>query len=200
MRAIIAVLLCVASVGAAEAQEMAKATFAGGCFWCMEPPFDALDGVVSTTSGYTGGHTANPTYEQVSAGKTGHAEAVEIVYDPRKITYARLLEVFWRNIDPLTANAQFCDVGNQYRSGIFVHDATQRKLAEASKDAAAQRLQKPIVTEITAASQFWPAEEYHQDYYKKNPLRYKFYRSSCGRDRRLEAIWGPGAKDRAGAR
>jgi peptide-methionine (S)-S-oxide reductase len=166
----------------------------------MEPPFDALDGVVSTTSGYTGGHTANPTYEQVSAGKTGHAEAVEIVYDPRKVTYARLLEVFWRNIDPLTANAQFCDAGTQYRAGIFVHDATQRKLAEASKDAVAQRLQKPIVTEITAASQFWPAEEYHQDYYKKNPIRYKFYRTSCGRDRRLEAIWGPDAKDRAGAR
>jgi peptide-methionine (S)-S-oxide reductase len=200
MRAIIACLLCLASIGAADAQEMAKATFAGGCFWCMEPPFDALDGVVSTTSGYTGGHTANPTYEQVSAGKTGHAEAVEIVYDPRKVTYARLLEVFWRNIDPLTANAQFCDTGNQYRAGIFVHDATQRKLAEASKDAAAQRLQKPIVTEITAASQFWPAEEYHQDYYKKNPIRYKFYRSSCGRDRRLEAIWGPDSKDRAGAR
>jgi peptide-methionine (S)-S-oxide reductase len=200
MRAIIASLLCLASVGAAGAQELAKATFAGGCFWCMEPPFDALDGVVSTTSGYTGGHTANPTYEQVSAGKTGHAEAVEIVYDPRKVTYARLLEVFWRNIDPLTANAQFCDVGSQYRAVIFVHDATQRKLAEASKDAVAQRLQKPIVTEITAASQFWPAEEYHQDYYKKNPIRYKFYRTSCGRDRRLEAIWGPDAKDRAGAR
>jgi peptide-methionine (S)-S-oxide reductase len=200
MRAIIASLLCLASVGAADAQELAKATFAGGCFWCMEPPFDALDGVVSTTSGYTGGHTANPTYEQVSAGKTGHAEAVEIVYDPRKVTYARLLEVFWRNIDPLTANAQFCDAGNQYRAGIFVHDATQRKLAEASKDAVAQRLRKPIVTEITAASQFWPAEEYHQDYYKKNPIRYKFYRTSCGRDRRLEAIWGPDAKDRAGVR
>ena len=200
MRAIIASLLCLASVGAADAQELAKATFAGGCFWCMEPPFDALDGVVSTTSGYTGGHTANPTYEQVSAGKTGHAEAVEIVYDPRKVTYTRLLEVFWRNIDPLTANAQFCDTGSQYRAGIFVHDATQRRLAEASKDAVAQRLQKPIVTEITAASQFWPAEEYHQDYYKKNPIRYKFYRSSCGRDRRLEAIWGPDSKDRAGAR
>jgi peptide-methionine (S)-S-oxide reductase len=200
MRAIIASLLCLASVGAADAQELAKATFAGGCFWCMEPPFDAVDGVVSTTSGYTGGHTANPTYEQVSAGKTGHTEAVEIVYDPRKVTYARLLEVFWRNIDPLTANAQFCDAGSQYRAGIFVHDATQRRLAEASKDAAAQRLQKPIVTEITAASQFWPAEEYHQDYYKKNPIRYKFYRTSCGRDRRLEAIWGPDAKDRAGAR
>jgi len=200
MRAIIASLLCLASVGAADAQELAKATFAGGCFWCMEPPFDALDGVVSTTSGYTGGHTANPTYEQVSAGKTGHAEAVEIVYDPRKVTYTRLLEVFWRNIDPLTANAQFCDTGNQYRAVIFVHDATQRRLAEASKDAVAQRLQKPIVTEITAASQFWPAEEYHQDYYKKNPIRYKFYRTSCGRDRRLEAIWGPDAKDRVGAR
>ena len=200
MRAIIASLLCLASVGGADAQELAKATFAGGCFWCMEPPFDALDGVVSTTSGYTGGHTANPTYEQVSAGKTGHAEAVEIVYDPRKVTYARLLEVFWRNIDPLTANAQFCDTGSQYRSEIFVHDATQRKLAEASKEAAAQRLQKPIVTEITAASQFWRAEEYHQDYYKKNPIRYKFYRTSCGRDRRLEAIWGPDAKDRAGVR
>jgi peptide-methionine (S)-S-oxide reductase len=200
MHAILASLLCLASVGAADAQELAKATFAGGCFWCMEPPFDALDGVVSTTSGYTGGHTANPTYEQVSAGKTGHTEAVEIVYDPRKVTYARLLEVFWRNIDPLTANAQFCDAGSQYRAGIFVHDATQRKLAEASKEAAAQRLQKPIVTEITAASQFWPAEEYHQDYYKKNPIRYKFYRTSCGRDRRLEAIWGPDAKDRAGAR
>ena len=200
MRAMIAVLLCLASAGAADAQEMAKATFAGGCFWCMEPPFDALDGVVSTTSGYTGGHTANPTYEQVSAGKTGHAEAVEIVYDPRKVTYTRLLEVFWRNIDPLTANAQFCDTGNQYRAVIFVHDATQRRLAEASKDAVAQRLQKPIVTEITAASQFWPAEEYHQDYYKKNPIRYKFYRTSCGRDRRLEAIWGPDAKDRVGAR
>ena len=200
MRAIIAALLCLATAGAAGAQELAKATFAGGCFWCMEPPFDALDGVVSTTSGYTGGHAANPTYEQVSAGKTGHTEVVEIVYDPRKITYGRLLDVFWRNIDPLTANAQFCDKGSQYRSGIFVHDDTQRRLAQASKDAVAQRLQKPIVTEITAASPFWPAEEYHQDYYKKNPIRYKFYRSTCGRDGRLEAIWGPDAKERAGAR
>jgi peptide-methionine (S)-S-oxide reductase len=156
--------------------------------------------VVSTTSGYTGGHTANPTYEQVSAGTTGHAEAVEIVYDPRKVTYARLLEVFWRNIDPLTANAQFCDAGSQYRAAIFVHDATERRLAEASKEAAGKRLQKPIVTEITAASQFWPAEEYHQDYYKKNPIRYKLYRTSCGRDRRLEAVWGPDAKGRAGTR
>jgi peptide-methionine (S)-S-oxide reductase len=200
MRAIIAGLLCLAAVGAADAQERDRATFAGGCFWCMEPPFDKLDGVVSTTSGYTGGRTANPTYEQVSAGTTGHTEAVEIVYDPRKITYAQLLEVFWRNIDPLTADRQFCDVGSQYRAAIFAHDETQRRLAEESKRAVAQRLQKPVVTEIAAASKFWPAEEYHQDYYKKNPVRYRLYRANCGRDQRLEAIWGPVTKDRAGAR
>ena len=200
MRAIIAGLLCLASVGAADAQELAKATFAGGCFWCMEPPFDKLAGVVSTTSGYTGGRTANPTYEQVSAGRTGHTEAVEVVYDPRKVTYAQLLEVFWRNIDPLTANAQFCDAGSQYRAGIFVHDETQRRMATESKRAVAQRLEKPIVTEVVAASKFWPAEEYHQDYYKKNPVRYQFYRAGCGRDQRLEAIWGPATKGRAGAR
>ncbi len=190
MRALIATLLCLASFGAADAQELAKATFAGGCFWCMEPPFDKLDGVVSTTSGYTAGHTENPTYEQVSAGRTGHTEAVEIVYDPRKITYARLLDVFWRNIDPLTANAQFCDKGSQYRAGIYWHDETQRRLAEESKDAVAKRLQKPIVTEVAAASKFWPAEDYHQDYYKKNPIRYNLYRGACGRDQRLEVLWG----------
>jgi peptide-methionine (S)-S-oxide reductase len=200
VRAIIAGLLCLATVGAADAQERAKATLAGGCFWCMEPPFDKLDGVVSTTSGYTGGHMANPTYEQVSAGKTGHTEAVEIAYDPRKITYAQLLEVFWRNIDALTANAQFCDKGSQYRSGIFVHDETQRRLAEESKAVVAQRLRKPIVTEIVTASTFWPAEDYHQDYYKKNPIRYKLYRTYCGRDKRLEEVWGPAPKDSAGAR
>ena len=200
MRAIIAGLLCLASVAAADAQELARATFAGGCFWCMEPPFDKLDGVVSTTSGYTGGRTANPTYEQVSSGRTGHAEVVEVVYDPRKVTYAQLLDVFWRNIDPLTANAQFCDAGSQYRAAIFVHDETQRRMAEESKRAVAQRLDKPIVTEIVGASKFWPAEEYHQDYYKKNPVRYQFYRAGCGRDRRLEAIWGPESKGRAGAR
>ena len=200
MRGIVAGLICLAAVGAADAQDLARATFAGGCFWCMEPPFDKLDGVVSTTSGYTAGRTANPTYEQVSAGTTGHTEAVEIVYDPRKVTYAQLLEVFWRNIDPLTADRQFCDVGSQYRAGIFAHDETQRRLAEESKRAVAQRLQKPVVTEIAAASKFWPAEEYHQDYYKKNPVRYNLYRAGCGRDKRLEAIWGPVAKDRAGAR
>jgi peptide-methionine (S)-S-oxide reductase len=200
MRAIIASLLCLAAVGFADAQERARATFAGGCFWCMEPPFDKRDGVVSTTSGYTGGRTADPTYEQVSAGRTGHAEAVEVVYDPRKVTYSQLLDVFWRNIDPLTADAQFCDVGSQYRAAIFVHDETQRRLAEESRTAVARRLQEPVVTEIVTASKFWPAEDYHQGYYKKNPIRYNLYRAGCGRDRRLEAIWGPAVKDRAGAR
>src|SRR5216683_2179741 len=200
MRAIIASLLCLAAIGVADAQERARATFAGGCFWCMEPPFDKLDGVVSTTSGYTGGRTADPTYEQVSAGRTGHAEVVEVLYDPRKVTYSQLLDVFWRNIDPLTANAQFCDVGSQYRAAIFVHDETQRRLAEESKTAVARRLQKPVVTEVVTASKFWPAEDYHQDYYKKNPIRYNLYRAGCGRDHRLEAIWGPASKDRAGAR
>jgi peptide-methionine (S)-S-oxide reductase len=192
MRAILAGLICLVAVGAAHAQELARATFAGGCFWCMEPPFDSLDGVVSTTSGYTGGRTDNPTYEDVSRGSTGHTEAVEIVFDPRRVTYAQLLEVFWRNIDPLTADRQFCDIGSQYRAGIFVHDESQRRLAEESKRAVAERLKKPVVTEIVAASRFWPAEEYHQDYYKKNPLRYKFYRTGCGRDQRLRMIWGSG--------
>jgi peptide-methionine (S)-S-oxide reductase len=185
--------------GAARAQETAKATFAGGCFWCMEPPFDKLEGVTSTTSGYTGGRTENPRYEQVSAGRTGHTEAVEIVYDPRKITYERLLEVFWRNHDPLTANAQFCDVGSQYRPGIFVHDDAQRRLAEASRQTVAQQLGKPVVTEISRATRFWPAEEYHQDYYKKNPVRYAFYSTNCGRERRLQEIWGS-VKARTGTR
>jgi peptide-methionine (S)-S-oxide reductase len=170
----------------------AKATFAGGCFWCMEPPFDELPGVISTTSGYTGGGKKNPTYEEVSAGITGHAEAVEILYDPKKITYAQLLDVFWKNIDPLTANRQFCDSGNQYRSGIFYHDEEQKRLAEASKKALEQsgRFKQPIVTEIVAASPFYRAEDYHQDYYKKNPIRFNYYKYSCGRARRLEELWG----------
>ncbi len=174
---------------------VAKATFAGGCFWCMEPPFDKLDGVISTTSGYIGGKKQNPTYREVSAGGTGHAEAVEIVYDPEKITYAQLLEVFWRNIDPLTPNRQFCDRGSQYRSGIFYHNKEQQRLAEASKRALEEsgRFRKPIVTEVVAATQFYPAEDYHQNYYKKNPLRYKYYRYSCGRDQRLEELWGDAA-------
>jgi len=203
-RRLLQMLMGAGTVGAAAqvagAQGLARATFAGGCFWCMEPPFDELDGVASTTSGYTGGRTANPTYEQVSAGTTGHTEAVEIAYDPRKVTYAQLLEVFWRNVDPLTADRQFCDVGSQYRAAIFWHDETQRRQAEESKRAVAQRLRKPVVTEIVAASTFWAAEEYHQNYYKKNPLRYKLYRAGCGRDQRLEAIWGPATKERARAR
>jgi peptide-methionine (S)-S-oxide reductase len=174
--------------------ETAKATFAGGCFWCMEPPFDKLDGVISTISGYAGGKKKNPTYEEVSAGNTGHAEVVQITYDPKKITYEKLLEVFWRNVDPLTPNRQFCDIGSQYRTAIFYHDETQKRLAEESKKALAKRFKEPIVTEIVAASEFYPAEDYHQDYYIKNPLRYKYYRYSCGRDQRLEALWGQAAK------
>ena len=173
-------------------ENLARATFAGGCFWCMEPPFDKLDGVISTTSGYTGGQKQNPTYKEVSAGVTGHTEAVQVIYDPRKIDYAQLLEVFWCNIDPTTADRQFCDSGSQYRTGIFYHDEEQKRLAEESKQAVEKsgRLGQPIVTEITPASEFYPAEEYHQDYYKKNPLRYKFYRYNCGRDQRLEELWG----------
>jgi peptide-methionine (S)-S-oxide reductase len=188
----LAVLTVLTALGAAPApaQERAKATFAGGCFWCMEPPFDKLDGVISTTSGYTGGQKKDPTYEEVSAGTTGHTEAVEVVYDPRKVTYAKLLEIFWRNIDPTTADRQFCDVGSQYRAAIFYHDDTQRRLAEQSKQAVAQRLRRPVVTEVQPAAPFYVAEDYHQDYYKKNPVRYRFYRTGCGRDQRLEQIWG----------
>jgi peptide-methionine (S)-S-oxide reductase len=170
----------------------AVATFAGGCFWCMEPPFDKLDGVISTTAGYTGGDKENPTYKEVSKGGTGHAESVQIVYDPKRISYEKLLDVFWHNVDPTSAGGQFCDWGNQYRSEIFYHDAQQKRLAEASKAALekSKPFKEPIVTKITAAGKFWPAEEYHQHYYKKNPLRYKFYRYGCGRDKRLEELWG----------
>ncbi len=170
----------------------AKATFAGGCFWCMEPPFDKLEGVLSTTSGYIGGRKPDPTYAEVSAGGSGHAEAVQVAFNPSKISYEALLEVFWRNIDPTTLDRQFCDTGDQYRTGIFYHGEAQRSLAEQSKKKleAEGILDRPIVTEITSAGVFWPAEEYHQDYYRKNPLRYPYYRSSCGRDRRLEELWG----------
>lgn len=178
--------------GAKTKPATAKATFAGGCFWCMEEAFDAVPGVIATTSGYTGGQVKNPTYEQVSSGRTGHAEAVQVEYDPSKVTYARLLEVFWRNIDPTQKDAQFCDYGSQYRSGIFYHDDEQKRLAEASRAALAKS--KPfkgeIVTEITKAAQFYPAEDYHQNYYLKNPARYKFYKSGCGRAARLKQLWG----------
>ena len=171
---------------------LAKATFAGGCFWCMEPPFDKLEGVLSTTSGYTGGAEEDPTYKQVSAGRTGHAEAVEVVYDPSKIGYRELLNVFWRNVDPTTPNRQFCDAGSQYRTAIFFHDEGQRRLAEETRREieASGQLPGPIVTEIVPAGPFWPAEDYHQDYYLKNPIRYKVYRTGCGRDRTLERLWG----------
>ncbi len=183
-----------AALAAPTQAATAIATFAGGCFWCMEGPFDKLDGVISTTSGYTGGHTDNPTYPEVSSGATGHAESVQVVYDPDKISYEQLLTTFWHNIDPTVKNRQFCDVGSQYRSAIFYHDETQKKLAEESKVALEQAVfGKALVTEITAAGTFYPAEDYHQDYYMKNPLRYKYYRYSCGRDQRLEQIWGEAA-------
>ncbi len=176
----------------AIAEKHATATFAGGCFWCMEPPFDKLEGVISTTSGYTGGQKQDPSYKEVSAGGTGHTEAVQVVYDPARVAYEKLLEVFWRNIDPVAVDRQFCDAGTQYRSGIFYHDDTQKRLAEESKKAleASGRFDQPIATEIVEAATFYPAEEYHQDYYKKNPIRYKLYRTGCGRDQRLEEIWG----------
>lgn len=171
---------------------LATATFAGGCFWCMEPPFDELKGVISTTSGYTGGHTPSPTYEEVSTGTTGHAEAVQVQYDPQIISYAELLNVFWKNIDPTTADRQFCDRGNQYRAGIFYRNEEERELAQKSKQAIEQSktFQEPIVTEIAPASEFYPAEDYHQDFYINNPFRYKFYRVGCGRDARLAELWG----------
>jgi peptide-methionine (S)-S-oxide reductase len=175
--------------------EEAVAIFAGGCFWCMEPPFDALPGVIATTSGYIGGHRMRPSYEEVSGGGTGHAEAVEVRYDPAKVDYATLLDVFWRNIDPFAVDRQFCDAGDQYRSAIFYRGDAQRRLAEASKAAleSSGRFEEPIVTTIEAAGTFYRAETYHQDYYQKNPVRYKRYRNNCGRDRRLEAIWGKAA-------
>jgi len=170
----------------------ATAIFAGGCFWCMEPPFDALPGVISTTSGYTSGHTVDPTYKEVSAGMTGHTEAVKIVYDPAKVSYGKLLQVFWRNHDPLTANAQFCDRGSQYRAGIYYGSEQEKAQAEASKAELEKsgRFKSRITTEIVAQTTFYPAEDYHQDYYLKNPIRYKIYRGGCGRDSRLRELWG----------
>jgi peptide-methionine (S)-S-oxide reductase len=172
--------------------ERAIATFAGGCFWCVESDFDKVDGVLETVSGFMGGKTKNPTYQQVSAGGTGYAEAVQVTYDPTKVSYTRLLDVFWRSIDPLDAGGQFCDRGDQYRSAIFTHTAEQQRLAEASKKALdnSKRFKQPIVTEITPVGEFTRAEEYHQKYYQKNPIRYHYYRASCGRDARLKALWG----------
>ena len=169
-----------------------KATFAGGCFWCMEEAFEKIEGVASAVSGYTGGQVGNPTYEQVSAGGTGHAESIEIIFDPSKVTYKQLLDVFWRNVDPTTPNAQFCDHGNQYRTAIFYHDESQKQLIEESKQRIESSKSFPefIVTEIAPASVFYTAEEYHQDFYIKNPIRYKYYKWNCGRANRLEQLWG----------
>ncbi len=177
---------------AADPSGTAKAYFAGGCFWCMEEVFEKVPGVAAVASGYMGGRVENPSYEQVSAGGTGHAESVEVVYDPAKVSYSRLLDAFWHNVDPVTPNAQFCDHGSQYRAVIFYQGEEQKRLAEESKRAIeqSQRLTQPIVTELTMASQFYTAEDYHQDFYKKNPIRYKFYKYNCGRAQRLEDVWG----------
>jgi peptide-methionine (S)-S-oxide reductase len=196
LKAIFAITLALTFLNASAADNKTEtAIFAGGCFWCMEPPFDKLDGVISTTSGYTGGQQANPSYKQVSAGGTGHTEAIRIEFDPAKISYEKLLQVFWINIDPTTADRQFCDQGSQYRSGIFYHNDAQKSAAEKSLKTIQKTkpFDEPVVTEITAASTFYPAEEYHQDYYQKNPLRYKYYRYACGRDQRLEELWGEAA-------
>lgn len=195
MRKLIALFILLLPWSAVPADAPARtetATFAGGCFWCMVPPFKNLPGVVSVTSGYTGGHVPNPSYEQVSAGDTGHAESVEVVYDPAKVDYPKLLEVYWHNIDPTTPARQFCDSGDQYRTAIFYHGETQKQQAIASRDALAKSgvLKGPIVTQIVAATPFYPAEQYHQDYYLKNELRYKIYREGCGRDRQLKALYG----------
>jgi peptide-methionine (S)-S-oxide reductase len=173
----------------AAAQNEETAIFAGGCFWCMEPPFDKMDGVLSTTSGYTGGAERAVTYEQVSSGMTGHAEAVRVVYDPAKVSYAELLETFWRNVDPLDGSGQFCDRGPQYRSAVFPQSEEQYLQAKASMEAVADALGAPVATKLETAPQFWEAEGYHQDYAAKNPIRYTYYRATCGRDHRLSALW-----------
>lgn len=176
---------------AAEPVKSASAIFAGGCFWCVEADFEKLAGVLSAESGYTGGARPQPSYEQVSAGTTGHAEAVRVVYDPSKISYNQLLDYFWHHVDPTVKNRQFCDIGSQYRTAIYWQSEVERKAAEASRDALLKSGKlTQIHTEIVAASAFYPAEEYHQDYYRKNPLRYSFYRHNCGRDARLQQIWG----------
>ena len=198
--ALMALSVAVAAHAGAQAPKdpppgKALATFAGGCFWCMEAPYDKLDGVITTTSGYMGGTKKNPTYGEVSSGSTGHTEVVQVVYDPAKVSYEKLLDVYWHNVDPTVTDRQFCDVGSQYRTAIFVHTEDQRKAAEKSKDEVAKTkpFKEPIVTPVVAAGDFWPAEDYHQDYYIKNPVRYTYYRTGCGRDARLKSLWGAAA-------
>ena len=190
MRILTIMLMLCMSAGGAMAAEYKSAVFAGGCFWCLEGPFDALPGVIETESGYTGGTIVNPTYEQVSSGTTGHIEAMRVVYDPQKVTYEQLLAVFWRNIDPTDGGGQFCDRGPQYRSAIFYADAEEEAVARSEKTRLEESMDMTIATEILPRTEFYAAEEYHQDYYRKNPLRYHFYRQGCGRDQRLKQIWG----------
>jgi peptide-methionine (S)-S-oxide reductase len=198
MRRLLLILTFVLAAGSIAAGQTAPqpgpgqavATFAGGCFWCTESDFDKIKGVISTTSGYTGGNVPNPGYERVSAGGTGHAEAVQVIYDPSAVNYEQLLTFYWRHVDPTVKDAQFCDHGNQYRTAIFVRNNEERKLAEASKKKVEAELKVPVYTEIVEASPFYAAEEYHQDFYLKNPAKYKFYRWNCGRDQRLEQLWG----------
>lgn len=187
----IAILFSTQTTALAD-DSLETATFAGGCFWCMEPPYDKLEGVVSTTSGYMGGHQKDPTYQQVSSGRSGHTEVVQVLYNPELVSYEKLLQIFWRNIDPTTADRQFCDRGSQYRTAIFFHNERQQQLAQNSRSALVESkpFEGKIVTEITQAGEFYAAEDYHQDYYIKNPIRYKYYRYSCGRDKRLEQLWG----------
>jgi peptide-methionine (S)-S-oxide reductase len=186
------VLLACALSGAAYGQKTEKATFAGGCFWCTEEAFEKVPGVTGVVSGYMGGTVKNPTYEQVSTGRTGHTEAVQVTFDPAKVSYDKLLDTFWLNHDPTVKDRQFCDAGSQYRPEIFYHSEEQKRLAEASKAKwdKAKPFRQPIVTPVTAASDFWPAEDYHQDYYKKNPVQYRFYVTGCGRYSRLDQLWG----------
>ncbi|TAK42281.1 MAG: peptide-methionine (S)-S-oxide reductase [Betaproteobacteria bacterium] len=188
-----AALIALMIAGPAWTQpNLAKATFAGGCFWCVEEAFDKVPGVVSTTSGYIGGQKKNPGYEEVSAGRTGHTEAVQVVFDPARVSYEKLLDTFWLNHDPTVLERQFCDAGSQYRPAIFFHDAEQKRLAEASraKYEKLKTFKQPLLTPIVAATEFWPAETYHQDYHLKNPARYKFYATGCGRYARLDDLWG----------
>jgi peptide methionine sulfoxide reductase msrA/msrB len=193
--ALFAILSLCLSLPALGAETKELATFAGGCFWCMEPPFLKVDGVIDVQSGYTGGKAVKPTYEQVSEGGTGHTEAVQVTFDPKKVSYDKLLDVFWRSMDPTDGDGQFVDRGKQYRPGIFYHSEAQKKAAEASRAALEKsgRFKKPLATEITAFSAFYPAEEYHQHYFRKNPVRYKYYRYRSGRDQFLEGIWGKDA-------
>lgn len=189
---VLLVMLLGASTVRASEPVTAKATFAGGCFWCVEADFDKVPGVISTTSGYTGGRVADPSYEQVASKQTGHAEAVEIVFDPTKVSYEELLTHFWHSIDPTTRDRQFCDVGSPYRTAIFTHGSEQLEAAKASLAAlrADKPFPEPIVTEIESAGAFYPAESYHQNYYLENPIRYRYYRTTCGRDSRLRELWG----------